>query len=107
VLLDEPVPVGSLVPCRLVGVVAAEQRAAGARRTVRNDRLLGVATASQRYRDTRLLADLRAELLEEIERFFIDCDRARGVLFHPLGRHGPREARRLLQQARRRFDAAR
>src|SRR3954471_14147255 len=41
VLADEPVPVGCIVPCRLIGVLRAEQ--GKGHRMTRNDRLIAVA----------------------------------------------------------------
>src|SRR3569833_1444572 len=52
VLMQAPVPAGTIVPTRLVGVIEAEQREkSGA--TVKNDRLIGVAPSCALYRDVR------------------------------------------------------
>src|SRR4051812_3998666 len=45
VFADEPVPPGTAVPCRLVGVIEAEQQKAG-EAAQRNDRFLAVARKS-------------------------------------------------------------
>ncbi|MDQ3290654.1 MAG: inorganic diphosphatase, partial [Bacteroidota bacterium] len=47
VLMDEPVAPGTLVPARLIGVIAAEQTEEG--NTVRNDRLLAVSAVSRTH----------------------------------------------------------
>jgi inorganic pyrophosphatase len=104
VLMDEAVPVGSVVPCRLVGVVAAEQKERDGE-AVRNDRLLAVATASRRYASARLIADIAPHVLDEIERFFVFYNREKAVEFRPVGRHGVQEAERLLEAGRRAFQA--
>jgi predicted TPR repeat methyltransferase len=49
VLADESVPPATLVPCRIVGVIEAEQQDQG-KGSERNDRLIAVAHKSHRYR---------------------------------------------------------
>lgn len=100
-LMDEGVAAGTVVPCRPVGVIEAEQAGGKDRRPVRNDRVLAVAASSHRYGRCRRLADLAPEVLDEIERFFVFYNRQRGVDFRPLGRGGVRRARQLVEAARR------
>ena len=99
VLMDEAVPAGTVVPCRLVGVIEAEQRDEGAKKPVRNDRLLAVAASSHRYGQCRRLADLTPAVLDQIESFFVSYNRQRGGDFRPLGRGGVQQARRLVEAA--------
>lgn len=101
VLADEPLPIGAVVPCRLIGVIEAEQQE-GRQRPERNDRLIAVADASHRHRHVRALRDLSTDLLDEIESFFVDDNRLRGRRFTPLGRRGPATARSLLKDGERR-----
>jgi inorganic pyrophosphatase len=102
VLMDEPVFVGCLVPARLIGAIEAEQSEKG--KTTRNDRLIAVAVDSHNHRDVRSLDDLNANLLEELEQFFVSYNRVRGKEFRPLGRIGPAEAERLLREAEQRAE---
>jgi inorganic pyrophosphatase len=99
--MDEPAPVGSLIPCRVLGVIEAEQTENGT--TERNDRLLAVALQTHRYRECRALNDLSAEVLDEVERFFAFYDQQKGVTFKPLGRHGPRRAEKFIAVGARAF----
>jgi len=100
VLMDESVQPGVLVPCRLVGVIEAEQTAKKGK-TKRNDRFLLVATGSHRFRHCKDLDDIAADVLEEIERFFEFYNRQKGVDFHPIGRRGRRKAEALIQAGER------
>ena len=97
-LADEPVPAGMLAPCRIVGVIAAEQQDEGADAAVRNDRLIAVACHSHRYRQCRALADFADNVLDEIESFFVYYTRQRGGRFNPIGRGGVDEAHALIDE---------
>ncbi|HEV7912926.1 MAG TPA: inorganic diphosphatase [Albitalea sp.] len=103
-LMDEPVPVGGVVACRLVGVIEAQQTQPG-KKPLRNDRLLAVSALSHRHRGCTTLADLGAGLLDEIERFFVFYNAQQGIVFEPLARRGVREARRLVAAGCKAFSA--
>ena len=94
VLLDDPAFVGCLLQARLVGVIEAEQGAEG--EAERNDRLVAVAAQGHVHRDVRELDQVDEATIDEIERFFVAYNEARGRRFVPLGRHGSRHARTLL-----------
>ena len=100
-LLDEPAFAGCLVGARLLGAVTAEQTEDGA--TTRNDRLIAVAAGSRNHRDARSLEALGGNLLEEVEHFLVSYNAAKGKRFAPLGRAGPDEALRLVEEGRARF----
>jgi inorganic pyrophosphatase len=97
VLMDEPAFAGCVVPARLIGVIEAEQTESG--KTVRNDRLVAVAKNAHDYQDLRNLADLNANLLKELEHFFVSYNEMKGRKFVFLGTRGPRRARKLLEKA--------
>jgi inorganic pyrophosphatase len=99
VFADEPVPPGTIVPCRLVGVIEAEQTR-NDKPPARNDRLVAVASHSHLHRDWRTLADLPASLLDELERFFVFYNQQRGQRFTPLGRQDATRAHQLVAQSR-------
>jgi len=101
VLADEPLAIGAIVPCRLIGVIEAEQQEER-QRPERNDRLIAVADASHRHRHVRTLSDVSGDLLDEIESFFVDDNRLRGRRFTPLARRGPATVRSLLRDGARR-----
>ena len=102
--MDEPAPPGTVVPCRVLGVILARQkRQSGNGKAERNDRLLAVARNSHRYAHWKKMADITPSVLDEIERFFEFYNQQKGVRFEPLGRAGAAEAKRLLEDGRRAF----
>ena len=90
VFADQPLVVGSLVECRLIGIILATQEEDG--KWIRNDRLLGVASASRRYRRCRTFADLDPKALDELERFFETYNAEDGKTFKTRKRAGVRDA---------------
>jgi inorganic pyrophosphatase len=102
VLMDEPAFAGCLVRVRLVGVIEAEQTERDGE-TTRNDRLVGVAAKSRLHARVRTLESLGANLLEEIEHFFVSYNQVKGKEFKPLGRHGPAHALKLVEEGMKRF----
>jgi inorganic pyrophosphatase len=97
---DEPVPPGTVVPARLIGVIEAEQGQPGAPRN-RNDRFLAVARQSHIYRDWHNIGDLPPRVLDELEAFFVSYNAQRGTEFRPLARAGAARATALMEQGRR------
>src|SRR6478735_10038518 len=103
VFIDEQVPPGVVIPCRLVGIILATQTRDGA--IMRNDRLLAVADKSHAYRRVQALADLERNVLSEVERFFEFYNAQKGEKFTPLGRHGVKRAEALVQTGKRAFSS--
>jgi len=101
VLMDEPVPPGVVVPCRLLGVIEAWQREG--RRRMRNDRLIAVAQRGERYRACRALRDLRRGVLDQIEQFFVTHNAEESKVFAPIGRYGRARAEALIERGARRY----
>lgn len=101
VLCDEPPPVGTVVPCRLVANLKAHQEKKGKR--IRNDRLLAVAACSERYAQTRHRRDLETTVLDRIAEFFAFYHREQGKAFEPEGWTGAKAARKALEDGRRAF----
>ena len=100
VLMDESVPPGVVVPCRLVGVIEAEQKKKKGK-TKRNDRFLLVASSSHRFRHCKDLADIATDVIDEVERFFEFYNKQKGVEFRAIGRHGRQKAEALLKAGER------
>lgn len=100
VLCDEAPPVSSVVPCRLIAILQAEQQEKG--KTIRNDRLLAVAAKSERYADCHHRSDLRKTVLDRIAAFFAFYHREQGKTFAPKGWKGAKAAQRALDSGRRR-----
>ena len=97
VLMDEPAFAGCLVPSRLIGVIEAEQTEKG-KKTEKNDRLIAVAANSRDHRDVKALGDLNANLVHEIEHFFVSYNAAKGKEFQPTGRSGPERAKKVVDE---------
>jgi inorganic pyrophosphatase len=97
VLMGESVAQGCLVPVRVLGVLEAEQREEG--RKIRNDQLITVAAEASEYQGVRTLSDLSAQLLKEIEHFFVSYHQMDGDGFESLGMRGAKTALRLIQRA--------
>ena len=99
VLTDEPLFPGCLVDCVLVGVLEVDQESDGAMK--RNDRLLAVARASLLYSEVKDLADLNPTLVKQIEAFFVNYQRVRGIKAKILARGGAEKALTILRRSRR------
>jgi len=99
--MDEPVYPGNLITARLIGVIEAEQTEDG--KTVRNDRLIAVGSLSQNYRNVKELTDLDANLVTQIEHFFVSYNEIEGKKFKPLGRPNAKQAGKLVEEGRKRF----
>jgi inorganic pyrophosphatase len=102
ILMEEAAFTGCLLTVRLVGVIEAEQRDEDGK-TLRNDRLIAVSTHSRQHADIESLKAASANLIAEIEHFFVSYNEMRGKRFKPLGNYGPKRAARLLAQGRRRY----
>lgn len=102
VLMDEAAFAGCLVEARLLGVVEAEQTERDGK-TTRNDRLIAVAAKSRTYGTVRSLTDLSANVVGEIEHFFVSYNQIKGKEFKPLGRFGPERAAEVVEDGSRRF----
>ena len=97
VLTDEPLFPGCLVDCRMIGVIEAEQEQEGKKN--RNDRLIAAASGSLLYSQLKTLEDLNPVVLKEIQDFFVNYQRVRGVKVTIVGRKGPEQARKLIDTA--------
>ena len=96
VLMDESAFPGCRVESRLVGVIEAEQVEDG--KSIRNDRLVAVASAAHDYHQINSLKDVNDNLLQELEHFFKSYNEADGREFKLLGIKGPNSAHRLVEK---------
>src|SRR6185312_3660129 len=88
-LIDEPVPAGTLVPSRLIGVIEATQTERDGS-SMENPRLVAVATVSQLFADVKSFGDLPDAVMNQIEHFFISYNEQAGKQFEPTSRSGAR-----------------
>jgi inorganic pyrophosphatase len=82
VLNDEPAAVGTLMSVRLIGVIEAEQTEDG--ETVRNDRLLAVASVSHLFAGITVAEDLGPQFLKHLTAFWENYNALRGASFRVL-----------------------
>jgi inorganic pyrophosphatase len=68
-------------------------------KTVRNDRLIAVASQSRDYSDVKGLNDLNSNMLKEIEQFFITYNKERGKKFKVLRMRGPGQALKMVKKS--------
>ena len=97
--MDEPAQPGSVVPCRLVGIIEATQTEKG--KTVRNDRVLAVALESPQYACCEDIGDFPDTVLGEVERFFVFYNDEDGKVFKIKRRRGKGAARKAVEKAHR------
>jgi inorganic pyrophosphatase len=96
VLIDEPVFPGCMVECVVIGVLEATQTKE--RKTIRNDRLIAVMKDSLQYAHVKQIKDLGSKVMEQIENFFINYNKAAGKKFKIIRRGGQREAMNILKE---------
>lgn len=97
VLYEEPIPVGMLLEVRLIGVIEGEQYEDGP--VFRNDRLIGVATASRLHQDISEVGQLPKSFTDQLSHFWIVYNERQGRTFDFKGLHGPSQAADLLEKA--------
>jgi len=104
VLTDEPLFPGCLVECKVIGAIESEQQEQGRRN--RNDRLVAVAEQSLLYSDIKTIKDMNPKVLQQIEAFFVNYQKVRGIKVTILGHAGPQGAQQILAKAQNRSKAA-
>jgi inorganic pyrophosphatase len=98
-LMDEPAYPGVVVKARLIGVIEGEQKEG--KKTVRNDRLVGVSDVSHKYANIRRFKDLPEKWLDEVQKFFVNYAGQQGKDFRVLGVKTADEAMALVDRARK------
>jgi len=102
ILMDESAATGCLLSARLIGVLEANQTEKDGQ-VMRNDRLLAVATRAHTHSHVNYLKDLRPQMTEEVEHFFVSYNETKGKQFQPLRRSRPEEAVDLVRVGMKRF----
>jgi inorganic pyrophosphatase len=103
VLMDEPAYPGTLVKCRVIGALVAEEQTPNG--PERNDRLVAVYKKCLLHQNTNDLNELNATLLNELERFFEAYKETRGKDFKIVARCGPLQANALVKEGEKRYAA--
>jgi inorganic pyrophosphatase len=99
--MRDPVPSGTLLATRPIGVMEAEQTADG--ETVRNDRLFAVPAKDLSYDHLQSVSGIEKTRRKEYERFFETYNSEDGKTFRPLGWFGPQRAWKLIDRGRRKY----
>jgi inorganic pyrophosphatase len=98
--MDEPAEPGTVVPCRLAGMLEATQTERG-KKAVRNDRLLAIGLESPQYTKYRDIGDFSSIVLEELERFFTFYNEQDGKVFKTKRQRGKEAARKAVEKGRK------
>ena len=96
VFMEEPGFPGCLVECRVVGIITAEQKKK--RKTIRNDRVLGVSIVSSAYSTVKEVTDINKEFLKDVIAFFEAYHEKEGDNFKAIEIANSRKAIRLINQ---------
>jgi len=90
---------GCKMKCRVIGGIKAEQsEEKGKKKMIRNDRFIAIPDASSIFENIRSISDLPANIIDQLENFFINYNRAEGKAFKVLRQLSPKEALQLMQE---------
>lgn len=96
VLLDELSWPGCIIECTLIGVMEATETKKN--KTVRNDRLIATANASDKYNKLKDLTKMDEYLEKEIENFFNTYTNLEKKEFKIISKKGPDAAIKLIKK---------
>jgi len=100
VLMPETLSPGTVVECRIIGVIKAEQREGKSAKSVRNDRYLAVSETACEFSEIQKPENLPENMLEQLEKFFINYNELEGREFKLRGVKGAKAATKDLRRAR-------
>ncbi|HEX5155244.1 MAG TPA: inorganic diphosphatase [Parafilimonas sp.] len=86
---------GCVMDCRIIGGITAKQTEKG--KTVRNDRFLAVPAVSQFFSKVKSIDDLPEDIIDEIEKFFMNYNELAEKKFKPLKRIDASKALKLIK----------
>lgn len=96
VLMEEISFPGCIVESRLIGTIKAEQSSKTT--TVRNDRLITVASESKHYAPINSINDLDVELIEQLISFFKNYNAIEGKEFKAVGYADKNESHTIIKK---------
>jgi inorganic pyrophosphatase len=99
ILMDDAAAVGAILPVRVIGMIEAQQTERSGK-TVENARLLSVLETVYNPPRFRSIDDVEANILNEIQHFFISFNEAEGRKFEATGRSGPEQALAMIEKHR-------
>jgi len=86
---------GCVMKCRIIGAITAEQTEKG--ETVRNDRFLAIPEVSQTFPKVKSIEDLPEDVVDQIEKFFMNYNELAEKQFKPLKRIDASKALELIK----------
>jgi len=98
-LMDESAHPGTLMRCRLVGIIEGEQTQDGKKE--RNDRLLAVSDLSMQYAYVKDVKDLNQKILKSLEDFFVNYHELEKANFEVLAIKGAEDAYKAVKKSLR------
>lgn len=96
ILLDETTFPGCVFPSRIIGVMEASETKDG--KTNRNDRIIGTAIASEKYKSLLDLSALDPYLGKQLENFFNTYTNLEKKEFKAIAKKGPETAIHLIKK---------
>ncbi len=87
---------GCMMDCRIIGAITAEQTENG--KMMRNDRFLAIPEVSHLFANIHSIGDLPSEIIEQIEKFFMNYNELAEKKFEPLKRIDAAEALNLIKK---------
>ena len=87
---------GSALDCRIIGAFKAEQKEAG--KLIRNDRFIGIPAVSLLYSKVISINDLPQILLQQLEAFFENYNKAEKKQFRVLQRVNAKKACEIIDK---------
>ena len=87
---------GCAIDCYVAGAILAAQTQD--KRTVRNDRFIGIPVESAMFKKVRSIDQLPENILRELEDFFVNYNKLEGKKFKPLKTIKQEEAFRLIKE---------
>ena len=103
VIMDAPAFTGCVITVNVIGAIEAEQTERNGE-TVRNDRLIGVATHAHTHDHVTSLSDLRPRMIKEIEAFFQHYNDLAKKAFKPVRRSDAQAAMKLVTESMAAFE---
>ncbi len=99
VIMDEHAYPGCWVKARIIGVLEAEQTEPKKSKSIRNDRIVAIASTSEMFSDVKKIKHLNSKMVKEIEQFFTDYNKHEGKKFKALAWRGRSAAKKLISKS--------
>lgn len=98
-LMDESAHPGTLMRCRLIGIIEGEQKEDG--KKMRNDRVLAVSEFSMQYAHLKDVTDIDKKILKSLQDFFVNYHELEKADFKVLAVKGARDAYKAVEKSLR------